>query len=340
MKLTLLEKEQVYGEKRLKVFDLIGTSAALTDYAILCGAFVAEDFYVGEEELENRTSWYWTKTDAGNNKVHVVYFCEAICDPNVCKNINHSTGCVRIALPFSEIKDFCSEEIIGENGESKYICGEFPQQVVFGKLEQELKQKLKNGQLIEVDDITPGKEDHPEIGFQRQEKIYEDEETGKRYTLVKAHSCNDEECILSNGKTYKEGEEVFVERQPLYWIKDQDTDIVFSEKLITPAQFNHINNYQGDFESTDIYRYMNTDLVREIFGSYQKNRHSSSYEEAIKQLKEINKYLKGHMINMNKYLEEYRKEIEFYIEMNNSIIEEASAKIGFQKVNRDNHKRK
>lgn len=303
IKLTLLENEQIEGEDKLKVFDLIGTNAVVTDYAILCGACWNEWSYrfSKEEQLESRYDSYWTKSLC-NKSTSKVALGMRLCINSYNFAISsdelgysylpfRSSSCVRPVLSFSEIKDFCSDVIIGKNGEHKYICGEFPQQVASVESEKELKQKLQNGELKEVDDITPDKEDNSEIGLQRRnQKAYEDEATGKRYILVKINPCIDSKdkiCILSNGKIYNKGEKVFVEKQPLYWIKDSATDVVFSEKLITMAPFNQ-GTYVLDFESTDIYRYMNTDLVREIFGSCQKNSNSSSHEGAIKQLKKIN----------------------------------------------------
>lgn len=74
MKLTLLEEEQIFGKNRLSIFDKVGVRAAITDYAIALGGFVADGYYTecGNNTLEDRTGYYWTKTSDGNNDARVV----------------------------------------------------------------------------------------------------------------------------------------------------------------------------------------------------------------------------------------------------------------------------
>lgn len=64
--LTFLEEDQIFGNNsidQLDIFKNYGTKAKATDYAILSGAAVVDDFY----------GWYWTKTDDGDNDARVVY---------------------------------------------------------------------------------------------------------------------------------------------------------------------------------------------------------------------------------------------------------------------------
>lgn len=70
---TFLTEEQYFGEKQIEVIQKMGTKAALTDFAILCGAYVDNDSFVeNKESLENRCGWYWTKTDDGDNDAGAV----------------------------------------------------------------------------------------------------------------------------------------------------------------------------------------------------------------------------------------------------------------------------
>lgn len=74
---TFLEMDQLYGSdtcQQLGIFSKRGTKAAITDYAILKGGFVADSTYAfGGSSLAERTGWYWTKTDNGANNARVVY---------------------------------------------------------------------------------------------------------------------------------------------------------------------------------------------------------------------------------------------------------------------------
>lgn len=254
IELSLLEKDQIEGKDSLKVFDKIGTQARVTDYAIVCGA--------------NIIGWYWTKTCAKSTDAYAIY------NNGLSRffMVDYRSGGIRLAVPFSKIKDICSNEIIGKYGEIKYVCGELPQQVISQQLEIELKEKLNKGLLKKVDYIITDSVmvDEYEKGFVGiRQNVYENQ--GEKYALVKINSYEDK-CTLSNKKTYKIGDNVFIKYQPLVWIKDKDSDIAFTEDLIASGvQFNNISNYKGDFEKTVLYQYINTYLVRTIFSSYMEN---------------------------------------------------------------------
>lgn len=68
---TFLTEEQ-YFKHAIEIIKKRGTKAAVTDFAILLGAYVDNDNYAGEKKLENRTGWYWTRSDNGDNDARVV----------------------------------------------------------------------------------------------------------------------------------------------------------------------------------------------------------------------------------------------------------------------------
>lgn len=70
---TFLTEEQ-YFKNAIEIIKKRGTKAAVTDFAILLGAYVNNDNYAGEEKLENRTGWYWTRSDDGDNDARVVVY--------------------------------------------------------------------------------------------------------------------------------------------------------------------------------------------------------------------------------------------------------------------------
>ena len=255
IELTLLKEEQIYGENRLKIFDVIGTKASVTDYAILCGAFVSKTNYVGEEKLENRTGWYWTKTNDRDNYAHVVGNCGLSFSVNV---VIHRQGCVRPVVMFSQIQNLCQNRPKENNGGLYVEFGTFPQQSVSEQLEDELNRNLNRGFMGE------------------EQKVYEYQ--GKKYARVRANTI-EEEVTLSNGRTYKKGEYVWIAISPLRWYVDLESGIAFTEKLITPAQFNQIRNYKGDFENTDIYHLLNTHILK-IMNISMNNVYSEQYKQS------------------------------------------------------------
>ena len=127
-----------------------------------------------------------------------------------------------------------------------------------------MNRNLNQDLIKEIDYVTTDSVDPNDFqqGFVGEEqKVYEYQ--GKRYAKVRANTI-EEEVTLSNGRTYKKGEYVWIAIPPLRWYVDLESGITFTEKLITPAQFNQIRNYKGDFENTDVYRFMNTHLIHNM----------------------------------------------------------------------------
>ena len=73
--LTLLSEGQIWGndsESQLEVIRKYGTKAAITDLCVLTGSYLCEDidYNIDEDKsLTGRTSWFWTRSDDGNNDV-------------------------------------------------------------------------------------------------------------------------------------------------------------------------------------------------------------------------------------------------------------------------------
>ena len=73
---TLLTEEQCFGDKELEILKKRGTKVAITDFAILLGGYVSNDYHIdSDSSLKGRTGWYWTKTDDGDNDARVVNGC-------------------------------------------------------------------------------------------------------------------------------------------------------------------------------------------------------------------------------------------------------------------------
>ena len=76
--LTLLSEGQIWGnssESQLEVIRKYGTKAAITDLCVLTGSYLCEDtdYNIDEDKsLTGRTSWFWTRSDDGDNDVRAV----------------------------------------------------------------------------------------------------------------------------------------------------------------------------------------------------------------------------------------------------------------------------
>ena len=72
---TILTRDNFFdSSSKLEILKKRGVKAAINDFAILLGGYVSDSFYVdhSEKTLSDRTGWYWTKTDDGDNDARVV----------------------------------------------------------------------------------------------------------------------------------------------------------------------------------------------------------------------------------------------------------------------------
>ena len=109
---TFLTEEQYFGSDKLDILEKRGTKAAITDFSILLGAYVSDNYHIdNDNSLEGRTGYYWTKSDDGDNDARVVDACGRRDDDSVYGR----AGGARPALPFSSISS------IPTNGELSLI---------------------------------------------------------------------------------------------------------------------------------------------------------------------------------------------------------------------------
>ena len=96
------------------------------------------------------------------------------------------------------------------------------------------------------------------------------EYNGKRYVRVEANSYYDGgDLTLSNGEQYRDGDNVWVEVQPVKWLVDEKEKVMLTDKLIfSGVQFNHTRDYHTrDFDKTDIKTFMDRYLSRDLVQS-------------------------------------------------------------------------
>ena len=73
--LTLLSEGQIWGnssEPRLEVIRKYGIKSAITDLCVLTGSYLWKETIDEDSSLTGRTSWFWTRSDDGDNDVIAV----------------------------------------------------------------------------------------------------------------------------------------------------------------------------------------------------------------------------------------------------------------------------
>lgn len=165
----------------------------------------------------------------------------------------------------------------GLDGILEVEYGEYPQKVASGRLQFSLERLYNSGVLKQTGKIyttDSRKTGDYNLDFSPN-KLIEYEYQGKKYVRVKANFDDDSEK-LSNGETYQNGDYVWVEVSPVKWIVDEKYDIALSHNLLfSGVQFKHKRDYKGDFENTDIYKYMMNYFSKELISISVVQRENS-----------------------------------------------------------------
>ena len=269
---TFLTEEQCFGDEQLDVLKKRGTKSAITDFSVLLGGYIDDDYHIdSDSSLEGRTGYYWTKSDDGDNDAHVV-------NENGHRSyllVNRRNGGARPALPFSSISKIPTNGESGKRARDGILeveYGYYPQKAVSRDMQDRLERVFKSGRMTKTRNTYTTDSvayDQYDTTFQPQTH-QEYEYNGKRYVRVEANSYYDgEEFTLSNGEEYKDGDNVWVEVQPVKWLVDEKSKMMITEKLIfAGVQFNKERNYHTrDFGKTDIKTFMDRYLARDLVQS-------------------------------------------------------------------------
>ena len=261
---TFLTLEQTFGYNPIEIIKKKGASAAISDFSILLGGDISSIFIVEDTGMvENRTSSYWTKSKGPLDSVDSVD-CAMIASGSPYGVVERFMG-ARPALPFSSIQSISTIRVSGNDGILEVEFGEYPQKAVPRDFAAMLDRELSMGRLKETGKTytTDSREYNDyDYKFEPQEHIeYEYKE--KKY--VRAQANSDAIGKLSNGEKYNKGDFVWVEVSPIKWYVDKQNDIALSKDVIfAGVQFNHTEDYNGDFRGTDIKKFMDKYFSRDI----------------------------------------------------------------------------
>ena len=266
---TFPTQEQFFEDREmLEVIKKRGKKAAITDFPILLGGYVDDDYHIdGDRTLAGRTGFYWTRSDDGDNDARAVSENGA----RYCYDVRRRYGGARPALPFSSIDRIPTNGVSGKDKDGvKYVeYGFYPQSAVTRGLQQELERQFTSGRLTKTGNgYTTDSRKYDEYGEKFKAQRHEEYEyKGKRYIRVKANSCFDGgDFKLSNGESYSDGDQVWVEVEPIKWLVSERDKLMLAEKIIfAGVQFKHERVYHTeDFGKTDIKKFIDDCWARDI----------------------------------------------------------------------------
>lgn len=268
---TFLTKEQIFGSNQIDVIKKRGTKAAISDFSVLLGGWVSDYHVDNDSSLEGRTGYYWTKSDDGDNDARVVRGL----GHRDCSGVRSRSGGARPVLPFSSISNIPTNGESGKrarDGVLEVEYGYYPQKAVSRDMQERLEQAYRRGNISKTrNTYTTDSEKYDAYSRPFKAKTHEEYEyNGKRYVRVEANSYYDgNNFTLSNGEQYRDGDNVWVEVEPVKWLVDERARMMITENLIfAGVQFNKERNYHTrDFDRTDIKTFMDRYLSRDLVQS-------------------------------------------------------------------------
>ena len=262
---TFLTEEQVFGDKQLDILKKYGTKCAITDFSVLLGGYRDYEQCTSlGHSFENHVGYWWIRTP-GIPGTHMAK-CVNIFGDCAVYSVDYRDGGARPVISYSSISSFSINKSRGLNGILEVEYGEYPQDIVPESFAETLENAYSDRTIkqtgktyttdsVNFEDVT--------IPFKASEHI-EYEYNGRKYIRFIGDS-NCSEVVLSDGRTIHSGSAYWIEVKPIKWMIDERTNIALSKKLIfSGIQFDSKRSYEGDFENTDIKKFMDKHFSKDI----------------------------------------------------------------------------
>ena len=253
-----LSNEQIYGRKKLEIFDKIGTKCKVTDFSILLGG--SGTYNVKTKNLNYGS--YWTKSTYDNNIIEIIN------NDGLQSTAINKARCVDIRpiIDYSLIKNnFCNKEFYEKDVKEIYY-GEYPQSIVNKDFSESLELAYtmdvleKTGKIYTTDSVYFS---DTEIPFQKKEHL-EYKYNGKKYIRFVAQDSYLFKN-LSDGREVKKEEVYWINVEPIAWVIDEKTNIAITKKLLIGGlQYNYNDVDAVDFMDMDIKKYLDCYFSKEI----------------------------------------------------------------------------
>lgn len=293
-KLTLLTEKQAFGIEKLELLRKYENLQELSDLSILTGATFEKypagfDFYRNHPNAKLGATWTQSmdcsletmlnKENKGSYKhSKSVYYIEPLGTKSITSDLRKKNFTIRPVLLLSSSLFFKMIQNATEihNGVKEIEFLEYGQYAPSKELQIKLEKQYKiyesvfkrESKLRETDGkytfnntciINPAQSFNP-ITY----KEYEYD--GKKYIRIMAQ----QKCELTNGEKYEVGDYVWLEVSPVKWLTDEKTQILLSKTcLVSGIRFyDDFLGYNGDFETTEIKKYLDNYMSKDLFQNY------------------------------------------------------------------------
>lgn len=154
----------------------------------------------------------------------------------------------------------------GASGVIEVECFEWPQTVAESSIATQLENEYQRKTLKETGiDFPTDSVDINDYDIEFQERnhiVYE--YRGKKYIRFLGDK-NAEGETLSDGSKVQIDKPYWIAVEPIKWFVDEQKDEVIPKKILfAGVQFNHVSNYTGNFEQTDIKKYLDNCFAKAL----------------------------------------------------------------------------
>lgn len=301
-RLSILKQNQAYGLNQLDIIEKIGLMASISDFAIVAGGYVSNEFYYSNRKsFSDRCGKYWMIPDDA-----VFKKCPIVNDDGIISSVgvdNRQIG-ARLVLSFKSSK-FLEKLVSRRNNDGvlEVEYGYYPQDSVNAYLEDLLENNfLLNNLETTCNTYTMDSRKYYETDKDFRPKILKEYKFDNRYFVrIQIDSCYcGEYFYLSNYKNYGYGDYVWIEVKPVKWFVDEVNKVLISEKLLfSGVQYSENIGSKDTLNNMDIF--IETIFAKDLFQrknlSLDSNISSSKYS-----------ILKEQLQTMREELEYYKKE--------------------------------
>ena len=303
---TFLSVEQISGLKKLDLIAKRGTSARMTDYAVILGCH-GNDY---KAKTGNMVGCYWLNSPNRKNEI-ITSFIDENGQIDSDRTDQRFYG-GRPVLSFSSFDDTFVDKVCGRTSDGllEVEYGQYPQTAAPKNLQNKLEKLFKKGSLRKTGGCYTF--DSVDNSFSCYKKSFEPsnydeyEFEGKRYIRARAkfstysmtNNFGKMHTVLSNGQKYKSDDYVWIEVSPIKWLVSEEDKLMITENIIfSGIQYKHAKNFDKPFNEIDIKVFMNNYFSKQILQhrsidlNGKDNSQKQSIENEIKKLEQLKKEL-------------------------------------------------
>lgn len=296
LEITLLKQQEIersrsFGSSsQLEALVRYGVLAANTDLAILMGSNTPrfDSYILGDKTLKGRTGSYYTQTLIYDDSVQVILNA----GENMAVDVGNRGVGIRPVIKSEElVKMALNYAKDGVNGTKILEYGEYPQYVVNSDLANILESLYVSDSLSYTGKTYTfdGRKYNESIKPFEPVEYAEFEVNGKKFVRVLANPYDEYGCKLSNGSWYQRKDGVWLEVDTVKWLIDEKSgSLVSLNCLLAGIRFNDpCKGYDGDIRNTEMYRYLNTIMKKDLFTIAPKVRKNPSDKAKMLEKKDI-----------------------------------------------------